>query len=80
MTMPTSFEDSIHTSVAQAVAAIPEGKSNALIIDGTYDQTDGPNFQIVYLKKVNDNFEIATSGSYSGSKGIAGQVQGVISW
>ena len=70
----------LHDSLMLALAAIPPGKSQALVIDGTYAETDGASIRAVWLKRAPNGWNVAMSGAYDGADGISGKVAVAKSW
>lgn len=80
ITMPYAFAQSVHNSLDDAIQAIPAGKSNALVIDGTVNQTSGPAFQAMWVHKSPNGWGISLQGAYDGPHGVQGKVQGIYAW
>lgn len=76
---PDVLNKAVHDTLDQAIAAIPNGKRNALLIDGTVNK-DGPNFQAMWVHKVNDTWHIAVQGAYDGPHGMEGKVTSALYW
>lgn len=77
---PTALNKAVHDTLDQALAALPAGKNNAVLIDGTYSRTDGPQMQALFVHRVKDTWTVALAGAYDGPHGVQGKVATAISW
>lgn len=75
---PTAIDAKLFTSVKAALAAIPDGHTHALILDGTW--SDGPAAWVSFLQKAQDGWNVVLNGGYDGPHGAQGSVQLAKSW
>lgn len=77
---PTALNKAVHDTLDQALAALPAGKNNAVLIDATYSTTDGPRAKALFVHRVKDNWTVALEGAYDGPHGVQGKVATAITW
>ena len=77
---PANTAKAIHATLGDAFAAIPEGKSHAVIFDGTYSEADGPEGRALYVQRAPDGWNIVLGGGYSVPEGVSGKVAIAKSW
>lgn len=75
---PEVIAKSVHDSLAQAYAALPEGKSHALIVDATTE--GGGNVRALYVQRVGDGWNVALEGVWNGREHAAGKVSLLKAW
>ena len=75
-----SFSKALHASMDAALTSIPDGHTHALLFDGTYDHTAGPDIRAVYMQKAPDGWNVVMAAGYDGPHGVNGQVELSKSW
>jgi hypothetical protein len=71
---PANLQKAVHDSLEQATAAIPEGKTGALLLDATTDRV-----QVLLAVKAGDAWTISGVAQYDGHH-VAGKVAVAGSW
>lgn len=77
---PSTLAKAVHDTLDAATAAIPEGRSHALIFDGTYSQDTGPAVRALYVQRTETGWKIKLEGGYDGPGGVYGKVATAKSW
>lgn len=77
---PESIAKAVHTTLAEATAALPEGENHAVFIDATYSKADGPEAKIVYVQRAPHGWVVDFEGAYAGPKGASGRVALMRAW
>lgn len=75
-----STAKALHATLDEAFATVPDGRTNVVVIDGSFSQTDGGKASILWARKVGDGWNIVTEGSIDKPHGLAGRVATVKSW
>jgi hypothetical protein len=70
----------IHASLDDALAAVPEGKSNVVLVDGTYSRETGAAARALWLRKTDSGWNVLLEGRVDSTHGIAGKVATAKSW
>ncbi len=70
----------LHATLPDAFAAIPDGKSHAIIFDGTYTTVDGPAMRALYVQRAPDGWNVVLEGVYDKPGGVAGKVAIAKAW
>lgn len=76
---PSVIAKSVHDTLDQAMAAIPAGKSGAVLIDGTIGLDGKPAAQAVIVQKIGANWAVAASAAWDGAH-VEGKVAIEGSW
>lgn len=66
---PGALRKAIHDSIEQAEAAIPDGHTQAILLDATYTVEGGAGVRALYVRKVEDGWTIAGRAEYRKSDG-----------
>jgi hypothetical protein len=77
---PSATAKAVHATLDEALTAIPEGKSHAVIFDGTYDTASGGAVRALFVQRAPDGWNIVLAGDYSGPGGVSGQVAVAKAW
>lgn len=77
---PSVLNKAVHDSLEAAYAALPPDKNNAVLINGTYDQTAGPVFSALFVHRLDNHWTVAAEAGYSGPNGIEGKVSTEVVW
>lgn len=77
---PKNTANAIHATLGEAFAAIPEGRSHAVIFDGTYTEADGPEGRVLYVQRAADGWDVILGGGYTVPTGVSGRVAVAKSW
>lgn len=77
---PANLAKAVHATLDEATAAIPEGKHNAVLFDGTYSKADGAEFRALFVHRTDGGWTVMAEGDYTGPGGIAGKVATAKSW
>ncbi len=77
---PGAVAKSIHATLDQAIAAIPDGHTHAFFVDGTYSAPDGPEGRVVFVQKAPDGWNIEADIGYDKPHGIGAGVRLMDSW
>ncbi len=77
---PDAIARSVHATLDGAIAAIPDGHTHAILIDGSYQQADGPAGRVMFVQKAPDGWDVAFSAGYDRPHGIGAQVALMDSW
>lgn len=71
-----SLAKAVHANLEAAYAAIPPGKSHALIVDASTDR----GVQALYVQRVGDGWNVALSGDWNGHDKPAAGVSVLRAW
>lgn len=63
---PEALRQSVHDTLEQSLAAVPEGKTGAIIIDGTKTAAGG-EVQLLVVRKFGDHVAIVGGGTWDGA-------------
>lgn len=77
---PAATAKAIHATLDEALTAIPEGKSHAVIFDGTYDKAAGGTVHALFVQRAPDGWNIVLAGKYDGPGGVSGHVAVAKAW
>jgi hypothetical protein len=77
---PAATMKAVHATLDEAVAAIPPGKHNAVLIDGTYSDTDGATVRGLWVRRTDSGWITVLEGKVDRVHGLAGQVATAKSW
>lgn len=77
---PEAIAKSVHATLDEAFAAIPEGRSHALIVDGEYYGGRGVRARALYVQRVGKGWNIALEGDWNGNNLPDGKVSLLKSW
>ncbi len=77
---PNNTVKAIHATLTDAFTAIPEGRSHAVIFDGTYSEADGPEGRVLFVQRAPDGWNVVLEGGYSVPEGVVGRVAVAKSW
>ncbi len=77
---PASLTKAVHDTLFDAYAAIPAGKSHAVIFDGTYDRVKGPQMRALYVQRAADGWNVVLEGDYDKPDGIVGKIVIAKAW
>lgn len=61
---PATLAKAVHDTLAQAEAAIPDGHTQAFLLDATYARGDGTGVRALYVRKVDDRWTVAGEVAY----------------
>lgn len=75
---PDQLRQSVHDTLDQALAAIPPGKSGALLVDGTVTH-DGGEARVLLAQRVGKDWQVQVGGEWDGHH-VAGKVALAGSW
>lgn len=74
---PSSLAKSVHDSLEDAYAALPAGKSHAVLVDAS--TTDG--IRALYVQRIGDGWNVAVSESWKGhGHKLEGKVSVLRAW
>ncbi len=76
----SSVQKAVHATLEDAYAAIPAGRSHAVLFDGTYARENGGTVRAMYVQRVGDGWDVVLEGDVSTHQGAAGQVVVSKSW
>lgn len=77
---PAATATAIYKSIADAQAAIPEGHTHAILIDGSAGQLDDPMVYASFIQKAPDGWNLVLDGGYDSPHGAFGGVMVAKSW
>ncbi len=77
---PTSIAKAVHATLDEAFATIPTGKSRVLMIDGTWDQSEGGKARVLIAQRMDDGWNIALETSIDKPHGLGARVATMKSW
>ncbi len=70
---PAATAKAVHATLNAAFAAIPEGHTKAVIIEGTHTETDGPDIEGAFVLRGDDgNWGFVVGGGYNRTEGAHG--------
>lgn len=83
--MPNIFDaastlKAVHDTLDEAQAAIPPGKNNAVLIDGTYSTAEGAGLRGLWIHRTESGWSTIFEGSVDRAHGIAGKVAAAKYW
>jgi hypothetical protein len=73
---PSSVAKSVHDSLEEAYAALPPGKSHAVLVDASTDS----GVRALYVQRVGDGWNVALEGEWRGRGHAAGKVTALKAW
>lgn len=75
-----SIAKAVHASLDAAFAAIPAGRSHAVIFDGTAASSGGAQMRALYVQRSERGWNVAIEGDVDAVHGVAGSVVVGKSW
>jgi hypothetical protein len=66
----------VHNSLEEAYAALPPGKSHAVLLDASTDH----GVRAMFVQRVGGGWEVAAQGEWSGRGHLAGKVVALKAW
>ena len=76
---PSSLAKSVHSTLSEALNAIPTGDSKALLIQGQFDGVN-PVVRAMWVQRAPDGWNVVLEGAYSGDDGPSAGVAIARSW
>lgn len=73
---PAALKKTVHDTLEAAYAAIPPGKSHALLVDASTDS----GVRAVYVQRVGDGWNVALAGRWNGTDAPAAGVAVLKAW
>lgn len=77
---PSATDTHLFATIRDALSAIPDGHTHALILDGTWSEGDGATALLSFMQKAPDGWNVVLNGGYDGPHGAQGSVQLAKSW
>jgi len=77
---PSSLAKHVHATLDDALTAIPDGDSKALLIRGTYDPEHGPTVVALWVQRAPAGWNVLLEGAYGGDDGPSAGVAIARSW
>lgn len=75
-----SIQKAVHATLEDAFAAIPAGRSHAVLFDGTYSKDAGGTIRAMFVERVGNGWDMVFEGEVASHRGVAGQVVVSRSW
>lgn len=73
---PDALKQAVHQSLEDAYAALPEGKSHAVLLDASTDR----GIRALYVQRVGDGWNVALQGEWNGKERATGGVSVLKAW
>lgn len=77
---PAAIASAVHATLDAAFAAIPDGDTHAVLLDGTYSKADGPGGRVVFALRQPNGWQMADYLGYDKPHGVTAGVDLVRSW
>ena len=78
---PAATLKQVYATMGEAFAAIPDGHTHAILIDGTWSQHGGPPGALVsFVQKAPAGWNVVIDGGWDGDHGAQAGVQLAKSW
>jgi hypothetical protein len=77
---PAATAAAIFKTVGEAQAAIPDGHTHAILINGTYAEQGGASAMVEFIQKAPNGWNIVADGFYDQPHGAGAGVQLAKSW
>jgi hypothetical protein len=76
---PDTLRRSVHNTLDEAYAAIPDGKNHVLLIDGTVgDGSDA--VRALYAQRIAGGWQVVLEGDWHGGTQVAGKIAALKAW
>lgn len=63
---PDALRESVHDTLEASLAAVPKGKTGAILIDGT-KTADGGQAQLLVVRRFGENVAVVAGGAWDGA-------------
>lgn len=73
---PDALKHAVHDNLEAAYAALPEGKSHAVLLDASTDK----GLRALYVQRVGDGWNIALQGEWNGKERPAAGISVLKAW